>query len=63
MRDPARIPFVLEAIGKAWEKYPDTRLGQLISNATPVGQDVFFIEDDKLIEGLKLVKDISPNTL
>jgi uncharacterized protein YihD (DUF1040 family) len=33
MRDPKRIPEVLEAVRKVWEKDPDQRLGQLLLNA------------------------------
>ena len=35
MRDPARIPKVLAALHAFWEKNPDLRLGQIISNLTP----------------------------
>jgi len=62
MRAPARIPIVLEAVRKAWEQSPDLRLGQLISNATPVGHDVFSIEDDELFDRLTTDKEIKPNT-
>ena len=33
MRDPARIPAILEALRVEWEKMPQQRLGQLIINA------------------------------
>lgn len=55
MRDPARIPIVLDVIRKVWEKHPDLRLGQLIVDVTPrerFGSDPFFMEDDLLIEEL-----------
>lgn len=56
MRDPKRIPVVLEALRKAWEKHPDWRLGQVVSNALGPGpQDVFFPEDD---EWVKLFKEL-----
>lgn len=32
MRDPARIPRVLDALRETWEKHPDLRLGQLLMN-------------------------------
>lgn len=57
MRDPNRIPLVLEIVGRYWQKHPDLRLGQLISiaNSThrarkelPFSDDVFNIEDDDL---------------
>ena len=50
MRDPNRIPVILDEIRKVWEKYPDLRLGQLISNPYP---DPFFVEDERLVETLK----------
>lgn len=46
MRDPKRIPRVLDALRQAWQRHPDWRLGQLVSNAMGPGpQDVFFRED------------------
>jgi hypothetical protein len=63
MRDPARIPRILEAIWKVWERDPDLRLGQLIVNAIrpsrPAPQ-IFGFEDDKLEERLK--NDRAPDT-
>ena len=52
MRDPKRINKVLAAIGEVWEKNPDLRLGQLLSN---VYRDpaLYYIEDDKLVEEIK----------
>ena len=35
MRDPKRIPKILERLRILWEKYPDLRLGQLIGNMFP----------------------------
>jgi uncharacterized protein YihD (DUF1040 family) len=32
MRDPKRMPEILELIGKLWSYYPDLRLGQLLQN-------------------------------
>ncbi len=58
MRDPNRIPKVLKAIEQYWEKHPDLRLGQLLSNANsthrarqglPHSDDVFYLEDDDLL--------------
>ena len=57
MRDPNRIPEILQRIKEIWEKDPDQRLGQLILNAcrnkTAAWPDVFGVEDDALMEGLK----------
>lgn len=47
LRDPGRIPEVLDALAKLWNKYPDWRFGQLISNVFAVlDEDVFYTEDD-----------------
>ena len=51
MRDPNRIDGVLAAVGEVWEKCPDMRLGQLLSNVY-TDPTLYFIEDDKLVEGL-----------
>ena len=32
MRNPDRIPKILNEIQKIWQQYPDLRLGQLILN-------------------------------
>ena len=48
MRDPARIPKVLDKIKELWEKVPDWRLGQLIFNVTGM-YDPYHLEDDLLI--------------
>ena len=52
MRDPKRIPEILGLLQKIWAYCPDLRLGQIIRNAIDV-DDLFYIEDDKMIEGLK----------
>lgn len=48
MRDPARIRPLLERLAAAWERYPDLRLGQIVSNASP-DRDSFNIEDEALL--------------
>jgi len=56
MHDPKRIDQVLDAIRLVWNKYPDRRLGQVLSGAAVgVGwhdTDLFYLEDDKLLQGL-----------
>lgn len=52
-RDPQRINDMLETIKELWELVPDWRLGQLISNATPLGDDQFYVEDTDLRKGLE----------
>lgn len=51
MRDPNRIPEVLDLIEQLWEKYPDWRLGQLLVNVSDTN-DVFYVEDDRVVKGL-----------
>ncbi len=55
MRDKNRIPKILNELERIWKANPDIRLGQLILIAArpkePCPQ-VFYIEDEKLLEGL-----------
>jgi uncharacterized protein YihD (DUF1040 family) len=55
MRDPKRIPAVLDALRQAWERNPDLRLGQLLVIAAHPREpcpELFHIEDEALIHGL-----------
>jgi len=61
MRDAERIGPMLQALGEAWMKNPDLRLGQLVNNApyfnadgTPTGGSIpsFLVEDDVMRAGL-----------
>lgn len=59
MRDPKRITDAMSTLSKIWKKYPDLRLGQLMSNALHMGPNLdpanlFYIEDEKLIEMIKM---------
>ena len=62
MRDPARIPEMLELLGRLWERQPDLRLGQLVHNLAWFAADAkslpeadkrrftsFSVEDGKMI--------------
>jgi uncharacterized protein YihD (DUF1040 family) len=65
MRDPERINRILNLIDHIWNKYPDLRLCQLISNTIKVGgqytvRDIFYVEDDWLEDKLK--KDLETIT-
>ena len=54
MRNKKRIPKIIKLLQEYWEKYPDLRLCQLISNLHGTGkQDIFFTEDDELEKLLK----------
>jgi len=53
MRDPDRIPLVLQEIERIWRLHPDWRLGQLVCNlaawADPTQNVVWDVEDDVLV--------------
>lgn len=54
MRDPKRIKKMCNRLAACWEKVPDWRFGQLISNVlgdyiAKTGRDIFFPEDEELI--------------
>lgn len=59
MRDINRIKPFCKRLEKMWESVPDWRFGQLISNffgdilAEEGSVDIFFMEDDKMLEHLK----------
>lgn len=53
MRDPKRIPKILSVLEKIWIKCPDLRLGQIIHNAHPSNSDLFYVEDDVMLEALE----------
>ena len=48
MREKERIVRIIELIGQLWDKFPDHRLGQLLSNFV-FGHhtDIFHQEDDQ----------------
>lgn len=52
MRDPNRIDGILAKVKEMWEKYPDLRLGQLLSNAVGEGW-LYYVEDDSLIDEME----------
>lgn len=54
MKDPKRIYCVADDILHLWKRYPDFRLGQLISGAmNGCGSDLFYIEDEELVNQIK----------
>lgn len=56
MRDPNRIPEMIELLREVWQSYPDLRLCQLISNLqTAESVDVYYVEDDVIRERIKQV--------
>ena len=54
MRDPERIPALVETLEENWsQKVPDWRFGQLMFNflawlAKKTDRDYFYIEDDEM---------------
>ena len=48
MRDPKRIPVIINKLEQVWKLYPDLRFFQLIKALEPhTGYtDTFFVEDD-----------------
>lgn len=56
MRDPAHIPMVLDALKLYWERHPDMRLGQIVSNMASRQKvmDPFYLEDIRLLGQLLL---------
>lgn len=60
MRDPDRIPIILDKLRNLWQKYPDLRLGQLITMFFG-NKDIFYIEDDKVLELFEIYCDCCNN--
>ena len=63
MRDPNRIPIILETLEKAWSNEPDLRLSQLIVNLINPEEpcpEVFYFEDDQLLKALTTEKKKQP---
>ena len=54
MRDPKRIKRICKLIEKQWNKVPDQRLGQFLSNYV-FGHhtDIFYQEDDITVDILE----------
>ena len=53
MRNPERIPEILDRIRKVWEQHPQLRLGQLLVASfqkKSKQNDIFHVEDKELIE-------------
>ena len=57
MRDPNRIPKIIELVRSIWQTYPDLRLTQLIMNALQMHGDPYYVEDDILEKKLKEIID------
>ena len=56
MRDPNRIPVMLEMLENIWERNPDMRFGQLINLLYPVYEaeiPLYGISDEVLLKEIK----------
>lgn len=61
MRDPKRIPEMLNELKGIWSSFPDLRLGQLLLNvmhnpqlsADQSEQKFYYMEDDELIKMIR----------
>ncbi len=67
MREPKRIKEFCEQLAATWERVPDWRFGQFISNV--LGQiqsdkhrDIFFIEDEEMLQGIRKYFKIEDGT-
>ncbi len=62
MRDPCRIITFCEQLANIWERVPDWRFGQFVSNVfgkiQADNKDVFFIEDDEMMSEIRDYFDI-----
>ena len=73
MRDPKRIPEILNELKGIWSSFPDLRLGQLIINAAGMWnmsamdaeRKLFYMEDEEFIKTIRQhyseVRNIEPN--
>ena len=60
MRDPERIDVFCDVLKGLWHEVPDWRFGQLMLNAlgevyNRSKQDPFYIEDEKMLEELRII--------
>lgn len=57
MRTPNRIDTILTELAIVWHSNPDLRLCQILSNASEKvdwgSYDLFYLEDEDLLRGLK----------
>ena len=59
MRDPNRIAHLLVLLGRLWKRNPDLRFAQIIEilKSKLWTDDMFYVEDDDLIELLERMID------
>lgn len=66
MRDPNRIPIILNQLEELWKAHPDMRLGQLLVNIVKYTQksseietfEIFYKEDDQISDSIiKIIRE------
>lgn len=57
MRDPLRIPIILDKLELIWAQNPDWRFGQLLYN-TRLNELGFYEEDDQALQILKQAEEL-----
>lgn len=67
MRDPARINKFCDELKAIWSRVPDWRFGQFMSNmlgayVSETGRDIFYPEDDEMIEFFRKYINTPGNT-
>ena len=70
LRELEKVASTIDKLQTYWTRHPYLRLGQIVSNAwrvhpdyrknpEPDIQDVFYLTDEKFLEGLKILEDES----
>ena len=60
MRDPKRIPVILEELRKIWMEVPDERFWQFLMNLSGrigIDRDPWFIQDDEALMQLQALRE------
>ena len=50
MRDPKRIGLFCDRLKAVWATNPDLRFGQLVALLQSAGGDLFYLEDDTVLQ-------------
>ena len=58
MTDSKRIGLLLKRLAIQWKQCPELRLGQLLINACGVRDDLYYVEDDKLVMSIDSYLDV-----
>ena len=67
MRNSDRINLILAKIAEIWHSHPDLRLCQILNIAAKKSDwnsnDLFYLEDIQLLEGLEILNNTDKNKL